>query len=1088
MRGEVLLWLAVAMPAFAGTHDLRAPAQPRNASPPIVAPQVTQDLPTSPPVIAGTDIRFYRTATGDGLSQIRVSQIVQDDQGFMWFGTQYGLNRYDGYKFKVFLHDPADPRSLSGVYITALFKDSSGVIWVGCNQFLDKYDPLTETFAHYRIEAPHAKTEQLTIKHISQDGKGLLWLSTTNGLFAFDPVSGVIGTYRHDAKNPLSLSSSDVKSSGEDREGDFWVVTREGLDKFDRKTGNVLLHVPQNEPRESFFYEDRYGIFWLIHALGDGLAVFDRKTNKLTPIRLRKSPSSPTALSGFVAILEDRDGVLWLGGQGGGLFRFDRDHDRFIQYRNESGDPNSLAENSVVSLYEDREENIWVGMGAEGPNLFSRKKTSFQSLPLLPGTAENGRDTFVGAVLKDKNGDLWMGQRTLRRLKREGGEPSSYATKEFDGINHVISMTEDHSGGIWVGTFGDGLSRVDERTGQVKTYRHDAADPSSLSSNIVTSLLIDHSGALWASTWDGLDRFDSETNRFTVYRPGSEAVPLYLGITEDSHGVLWIGTDADGVQRFDPVTSQFSVYAHDSANLSTVSDSRVNSVFIDHAGAMWLATQNGLDRFDPASGVANPYYERDGLSGNVVACIREDGQGKLWMSTNKGISNFDPQSRSFRNYFTSDGLPGPDLTGWPACFKSPDGEMFFGGFSGGVAFYPNRIRETTWTPPVVLTDLRVSGQDVRVGQESPLKKAITQSDEVVLNHNQTMLSLEFSALSYLNPSSTRYRYKLDKLDTDWNQTGSNQRVVTYTSLPAGNFRFRVQAATGHGAWGEPGATLAIQILPAWWNTWWFRCTYVSLLLLLASFLYWFRVRQLTQQYAMRLEERVGERTRIARELHDTLLQGFHGLMLRFQVATGMIPEGSKARSVFEDAMDRADILLSASRDRIRDLRHETGPVTPLAEALAEAGREFQKDSPIAFGVVVTGVQRELNSMIRDEVFLIGREAIVNSFCHSQGSRIEVEVDFDPSAVRLRIRDNGQGIPADTLRAGGSVGHWGLSGMRERAEKMGARFRLWNRSGAGTEVEVTVPGAIAYDDRRGRSVGGWLKAVANAGRRVFPRGK
>ena len=339
-----------------------------------------------------------------------------------------------------------------------------------------------------------------------------------------------------------------------------------------------------------------------------------------------------------------------------------------------------------------------------------------------------------------------------------------------------------------------------------------------------------------------------------------------------------------------------------------------------------------------------------------------------------------------------------------------------------------------------------------------------------------MLSLEFSALSYLNPSSTRYRYKLDPLDNDWNQVASGQRVVTYTSLPAGKFNFRVQAATGRGAWSEPGAALAIQILPAWWNTWWFRCMYVSFLLLLGYFLYWYRLRQLTQQYSMRLEERVAERTRIARELHDTLLQGFHGLMLRFQGATGLIPQGSKARTVLEDALDRADLLLVASRDRIRDLRHETGPVTPLAEALAEAGRELQQDSPIAFTVVVTGAQRELNSMIRDEVFLIGREAVVNSFCHSQGSKVEVEVDFDHSALRLRVRDDGQGIREETLRAGGSVGHWGLSGMRERAEKMGARFRLWNRSGAGTEVEITVPGAIAYHDRRGGSVGGWLKRL------------
>ena len=1079
---RVLVWLALVIVVSAGTHRIQASAVPRSSTNPEkpggspALPQISRELPTTPPVIAGTDIRFYRTATGDGLSQVRVAQMVQDDQGFMWFGTQYGLNRYDGYKFKVFLHDPADPSSLSGVYITALFKDKSGVIWVGCNQFLDKYDPVTETFSHYRIQAPQGKNEQLTIKHISQDGEGRFWLATTNGLFAFNPATGVVGAYRHDAGNPLSLSSSDVKFSGEDREGDFWVVTREGLDKFDRKTGNILLHVPQNEPRESLFYEDHHGVFWLIHALGNGLAVFDRKTNKLTPILLQKSHSSPTALSGFVAILEDRDGVLWLGGQGGGLFRFDRDHNRFIQYRNESGNPNSLAENSVVSLFEDREDNIWIGLGAQGPNLFSKKKTSFEALPLLSGTAENGRDTLVGAVLKDRNGDVWIGQRTLRRLKREGGDPSTYLTTEFTDINHVISMTEDRAGGIWVGTFGDGLSRVDEKTGHITTYRHEAADPSSLSSNIVSSLLIDHTGTLWAATWDGLDRFDKETNRFTVYRSNPEAVTLLMGITEDSQGVLWLGTDADGVQRFDPSTKQFAAYTHDPANPATMSDVRVNSVFFDHAGTMWLATQNGLDQFDPKSGLAIPYYERDGLSGNVVACIREDDQGKLWMSTNKGISSFDQRSRSFRNYFTADGLPGPDLTGWPACFKSGDGEMFFGGFSGGVALYPNRIRETTWAPPVVLTDLRVLGRSVKLGPNSPLKRVITQSTNLVLTHNQTMLSLEFSALSYLNPASTRYRYKLDGLDTDWNQVGSNQRVVTYTSLPAGKFTFRVQAATGHGAWSEPGDVLAIQILPAWWNTWWFRCMYVSFLLLLGYFLYWYRLRQLTHQYSMRLEARLAERGRIARELHDTLLQGFHGLMLRFQGATGLIPQGSKARSVMEDALDRADLLLVESRDRIRDLRHETGPVTPLAEALAEAGRELQQDSLLAFTVVVTGAQRELNSMIRDEVFLIGREALVNSFCHSHGTKIEVEVDFDGSALRLRVRDDGQGIGADTLRAGGLVGHWGLSGMRERAEKIGARFRLWNRSGAGTEVEVTVPGAIAYHDGRGRSLAGWLKRL------------
>ena len=297
------------------------------------------------PVVDGKDIRFTRLSTEDGLSQTRVSQIVQDDQGFMWFGSQYGLNRYDGYKFKVFKHEPGVANSLSGVYISSLFKDRSGSLWIGCDEFLDKFDPVTETFTHYRIDTEGAQGETVPVTNISQDHMGMLWLATSRGLYRFDPSTGRTIRYRHDPNNPFSLSSDEIRTTGEDRKGTFWVGTSEGLDAFDRDTGKVTLHVPLQNLCETSFYEDRFGVFWIIHLTGGGLAVFDRKTNTLTPYSFHKGHLSDALPTGVMAMLEDRDGTLWFGTMGDGLLKFDRKGRKFIRYRNDPTNPESLGEN-----------------------------------------------------------------------------------------------------------------------------------------------------------------------------------------------------------------------------------------------------------------------------------------------------------------------------------------------------------------------------------------------------------------------------------------------------------------------------------------------------------------------------------------------------------------------------------------------------------------------------------------------------------------------------------------------------------------------------------------------------------------------
>jgi signal transduction histidine kinase len=431
------------------------------------------------------------------------------------------------------------------------------------------------------------------------------------------------------------------------------------------------------------------------------------------------------------------------------------------------------------------------------------------------------------------------------------------------------------------------------------------------------------------------------------------------------------------------------------------------------------------------------------------------------MGTNKGISSFNLRNHSFSNYFTADGLPGNDMTGWSTCSKF-NKDFSFGGFSGGVTFRPSELRDALWNPIIVLTDFRIAGHEAKAGPHEYFPKTIAQAASITLKHTMANFSLEFSALSYFNPNETRYRYKLTGLDRNWNEVGSNQRVVTYSSLPSGTFHFLVQAASKRGQWSASGVDLTVTVLPTWWNTWWFRLIYSTAIMLAAALIYRYKLLQLEQQYNMRLEERIGERTRIAREIHDTLLQGFHGLILRFQIVANAIPQQQKSRQMMEDTLNRADQIMEEGRLRIRNLRDETGIQFP--ESLISEAEALGKGSSIECRVAVCGAPRKLFPVIGEEMYLIGREAFVNSLIHSEGYKIDISISFDAEGVCMRICDDGRGIPNDVLEAGERLGHWGLRGMRERSDKIGGVLKVHARDGFGTEVELLVPSRFAFEPR------------------------
>ncbi|MGA7538405.1 MAG: two-component regulator propeller domain-containing protein [Steroidobacteraceae bacterium] len=1033
------------------------------------APQLPIQVRVDPnavrvPVIDGSDIRFLHLSRAQGLSQSRVTQVVQDDQGFLWFATQYGLDRYDGYRFKVYAHDPNDPGSLCGVYIWSLFKDRSGSIWVGCDNSIDRYDAVTDSFQHFPI-GPRSAGSPMIVVHISQGRTGKLWLSTTDGLYRLDPRTGRTTRFAHRANDPLSLSSNDIKFAADDREGNLWVATGEGLDEFDWKGRRVLVHVPLREPSDLSFYEDSHGIFWIFYASGNGLAILDRRTYRLTRYSFGPQELPDHPLTGVSSMIEDRNGTLWLGTLSEGLLKFDRRDQRFIRYRHGPTRPESLSEDRVTTLYEDREGSVWVGGSATPPSYFTANPLPFRSLPFDSNNAANLGERLVNAIFVDHAGALWTGTTgSLNRFDPRTGRYERFTVPGRGVAGDVISIAEDPEGILWVGTFGRGLARFNERTGRIRLYQHRSGDTQSLSNDTVPALLVDRQGRLWAATLDGLDEFEPASGRFVAYRlSGRMAISPFTSLAQARDGSLWVGSGYSGLLRFDLRSHRFTPYHYQRNHPGTLSDDHVNGILVSRSGTIWVSTQNGLDRLDARGGTFKRYSERDGLASNDVSCILQDRSGNLWMGTSSGLSRLDARTHQFTSYGVADGLPGPDLTGWHACFRSADGQMYFGGFSGAIAFRPDQVTTSAYVPPVVLTEFDLFGVPVGLGIGSPLRRAIGVAHQIVLPHDQNSVSFAFAALSFCSPETNRYRYRLLGLESRWREVGSDQRRASYTTLPPGNYLFEAQGATSRGPWSH-STSIRVIILHPWWQMWWFRAAITVLIAVLAAIGYLANVRRLARQLEIGFHERTSERMRIARQLHDSLLQGFQGLMFRLQAVHQMLPaQPEEAALALEHALERGDASIAEARDAVSDLRGPSSD-SDLVEALKVLGAEFglgdSSGSP-SYRVVVEGQARAVCPLVRDEIYQVAREAFRNAYQHAKAKQIEIEVNYDSTNLTVRVRDDGLGLDQEVLTRGMRAGHWGLQGMRERTVRLGGKFSVWSEHEAGTEVEIVMPGKVAY---------------------------
>lgn len=1003
----------------------------------------------------GQGVRFRPLSTGDGIWQAAAAAGVQDDLGFLWFATPFGLNRYDGYSLKTYKHVMGNQKGLACSNVRTLFKDHAGNLWAACDESLDRFNPRDETFTHYFLPAG-ASGQLVIITSIQEDDRHVLWITTHSGLYTLNPATGQTQRFAHDPTDPTTLNSNNVDSMIEDRGQFSWVNAAKELNRFDRNLGKVTSHVTFTVPHTILdIHTDASGTTWITRSdPGCSIAQLDISGRFLNCLNIEDSEGHTVMHGGTYSMFEDKKGRMWFATLVDGLMQYDPEKKQIVRYKNENNNDWSLRSNNLQFVMQDRDGNMWAALHTGGIERFSLTDPQIQTFTQKRG---NIAGNLVTSIYQDQRGVLWIGSfGALNRIDRLHGLNE---VSQGPGLNGEVflTMVEDAKGRLLAGTFRDSIQELDARSGKFKKLNPPIVSPE-VAKYPITRLLFDEQGTLWAASKSGLLKIDPLTGKPVVYVPQGGPVQ-FSDLKEDGHGDFWLSGNA-GLHRFDPRSKTFRVYKRLRDNPREISDNLTNFVHIDRAGHVWVGTQNGLAELDPASGYFTNYYESDGLAGEVVGGILEDDHGNLWIGTNHGVSRFNPATRKFTTIYVGDGTTEPDLTGGSACFKSRDGEMFFGGYGGVTAFYPDEMVDDRSAPAVALTDFQAGGVPISPGDGSPLSRAIAYSDSVTLKHSQDIFSVGFAALNFKDPAHTRYRYQLEGVDHGWHEASSAQRIATYTTLPAGRYYLRVQASTVTSPWTEPGMTLRVTILPAWWNTWWFRSLYLILIIVILRLAYRYRLRVMSDALALRLQERVDERARLSRELHDTLMQTIEGSRLIVDTATKQQTDPAQHRVALEKLSTWLDRASNEGRAAMESLRGYTNHHGDLYYGLRQTVDECAAQQMDRIVFLAPASRRAMRPLVEEETFHIGSEAIRNACLHADATRIEIELHFEPDLL-VRVKDDGKGM-SPAVASLGREGHFGLRCMRERASRIGARLSIDTSPGGGTVVTLRVSRAIAFE--------------------------
>jgi signal transduction histidine kinase/ligand-binding sensor domain-containing protein/CheY-like chemotaxis protein len=817
---------------------------------------------------AQPSIEFIHLTINEGLSQNTVNCILKDSQGYMWFGTQDGLNRYDGYDIKVYKHALKKNKQLFSNIIQSLYEDRSGNLWVGLHGgILSIYDRKNDCLIPFKASKSGSPTDIMDVTCVYEDKKGNLWVGTSLGLYLLDRETGLSTLYSHE-QHKNSIYAIGITSLLEDKQGRLWVGTTNGLDRFDQATRSFHpfnLRLPKNkittDPYINALLEDEKGNLW-IGTQKNGLIKLDA-TGALSNYQQQAGATPSLSHNNVLALAKAGHDHIWIGSESGLNF-FNITDQTFSNYFHVEQQPKSLNNNSIYSLLLDSSGILWAGTYAGGVNIYDQNLTTFSHYKNNPFDKSSLSYNVVTSFAERDNGDIWTGTDggginlfnvKTHQFTRYLGQPG----KE-NGLqsNAVLSLVKEENDNLWIGTYEGGLSLFDATHNRYKHYKKGNTE-FDLNSNKVFALMKDKSGNLWIGTdQGGVNILDIKKGTITKYTDsdGSGLVNNDIrALFMDSNGDIWVGTYAGGLHLFDNARKKFIVFDTEKNGLGSNS---VQCIFEDSKKNLWVGTLGaGLNLLDRKTKKFTSLTEEEGLPSNIINHIMEDKNGNLWVSTNKGIFTYNLDSKKIKPYTLVNGLQSYEYFRG-AGYKTKSGSIYFGGVNGFNILSPDKISINHYLPVVHFTDFLLFNKPVAVGDNSPLQQHISLTKHFTLSYDQSTISFEYAALSYTMPKANQYAYKLQGYDKDWNYVGA-ERKATYTNLNPGNYTLLVKAANNDGMWNDQPTYISFTITPPYYKTWWFYVLIGSLVTGLVLLIYNIRISSIKQQKAQ-LELQVKERT------------------------------------------------------------------------------------------------------------------------------------------------------------------------------------------------------------------------------------